>query len=140
MPIIDSMAQLRSLSQAQGSFILLAQNNIRLTTSTTKTHFWQLSQRAIEKKENQTAAERVRDSVCAHCGKAMGSILFNRYIGEKSLKGALHQHQSGNFKVKESLIRKIEQDKSRKKSCFHSVKTGYFAESMRSVTKVFSGD
>ena len=37
-------------------------------------------------------------------------------------------------KVEESLIRKIEQDKSRKKTCFRSVKTGRFTESMMSDT------
>lgn len=88
MPVIDSMAHLRTLSQTQGSFIRLNQNNAQLTTSSTKARFWQRSLRQAEKNENRAAAERVRDSVCAHCGKAMGTILFNRYIGEKSLKGA----------------------------------------------------
>ena len=88
MPIIDSMSHLRTLSQTQGSFIRLNRNNAQLTTSTTKAHFWQRSLRKAEKDESRAAAERVRDSVCAHCGKAAGTILFNRYIGEKSLQGA----------------------------------------------------
>ena len=88
MPVIDSMAQLRIVSQAQDSFVRLARSNAALTTSATKAHFWQISRRLAEKKESRAAAERVRDSVCVHCGKVMGSILFNRYIGEKSLKGA----------------------------------------------------
>lgn len=88
MPVIDSMAHLRTLSQTQGSFIRLNQNNAQLTTSTIKAHFWQRSLRQAEKNENRAAAERVRNSVCAYCGKSMGTILFNRYIGEKTLKGA----------------------------------------------------
>ncbi len=88
MPIINSMAELRYISQAQESFVRLSRSGSQLTTSTTKAHFWQRSQKAMEKSESIAAAERVRDSVCAHCGKAMGTILFNRYIGEKSLKGA----------------------------------------------------
>ena len=88
MPVIDSMAHLRTLSQAQGSFIRLNKSNAQLTTSTTKARFWQRSLRQAEKNESRAAAERVRDSVCAYCGKAMGTILFNRYIGEKSLQGA----------------------------------------------------
>ena len=70
MPIIDSMSHLRTLSQTQGSFIRLNRNNAQLTTSTTKAHFWQRSLRKAEKDESRAAAERVRDSVCAHCGKA----------------------------------------------------------------------
>ena len=88
MPVIDTIAHLRTLSQAQGSFIRLNQSNTQLTTSTTQARFWQRSLRQTEKNESKAAAERVRDSVCAYCGKAMGTILFNRYIGEKSLQGA----------------------------------------------------
>ena len=88
MPVIDSMAHLRSLSQTQGSFIRLDRSNAQLTTSTTRARFWQLSRRLAEKQESLAAAERVRDSVCAYCGKAVGTTLFNRYIGEKSLRGA----------------------------------------------------
>ena len=87
MPVIDSMAHLRALSQTQGSFIRLDQNNAQLTASTTRARFWQLSQRLTERRETKAAAERVRDSICAHCGKAAGTLLFNRYIGEKSLGG-----------------------------------------------------
>lgn len=29
----------------------------------------------------------MRDSVCAYCGKAEGTRLFNQYIGKKSLEG-----------------------------------------------------
>lgn len=87
MPVIDSMAHLRALSQTQGSFIRLDQNSAQLTASTTQARFWQLSQRLTERRETRAAAERVRDSICAHCGKAAGTFLFNRYIGEKSLGG-----------------------------------------------------
>ena len=86
MPI-DSIAGLRHLSQAQGSFVRLDQSTDKLQTTTAKARFWQLSQRSQEKAGNRAAAERVRDSVCAYCGKAEGTRLFNQYIGKKSLEG-----------------------------------------------------
>ena len=86
MPI-DSIAGLRHLSQAQGSFVRLDQSSDNLQTTTAKARFWQLSQRSQEKAGNRAAAERVRDSVCAYCGKAEGTRLFNQYIGKKSLEG-----------------------------------------------------
>lgn len=86
MPI-DSIAGLRHLSQAQGSFVRLDQGTDRLQTTTVKARFWQWSQRSREKAGNRAAAERVRDSVCAYCGKAEGTRLFNQYIGKKSLEG-----------------------------------------------------
>ena len=64
MPI-DSIAGLRHLSQAQGSFVRLDQSTDKLQTTTAKARFWQLSQRSQEKAGNRAAAERVRDSVCA---------------------------------------------------------------------------
>ena len=86
MPI-DSIAGLRHLSQAQGSFVRLDQSTDKLQTTTAKARFWQWSQRSQEKAGNRAAAERVRDSVCAYCGKAEGTRLFNQYIGKKSLEG-----------------------------------------------------
>ena len=86
MPI-DSIAGLRHLSQAQGSFVRLDQSTDKLQTTTAKARFWQLSQRSQEKAGNRAAAERVRDSDCAYCGKAEGTRLFNQYIGKKSLEG-----------------------------------------------------
>ena len=82
MPIA-SIAGLRHLSQAQGSFVRLDQSTDKLQTTTAKARFWQLSQRSQEKAGNRAAAERVRDSVCAYCGKAEGTRLFNQYIGKK---------------------------------------------------------
>lgn len=87
MPIMDSMAQLRAVIQPQGGFVCLDQQN-KLTTSTARTHFWQVFRRLEEKKNSIAAAERVRTSICLHCGKTLGNTLFNKYIGEKSLKGA----------------------------------------------------
>ena len=75
MPI-DSIASLRHLSQAQGSFVRLDQGTDKLQTTTAKARFWQWSQRSQEKAGNRAAAERVRDSVCAYCGKAEGTRLF----------------------------------------------------------------
>ena len=86
MPI-DSIASLRQLSQAQGSFVRLDQGTDKLQATTVKARFWQWSQRSQEKAGNRAAAERVRDSVCAYCGKAEGTRLFNQYIGKKSLEG-----------------------------------------------------
>lgn len=86
MPI-DSIANLRHLSQARGSFVRLEQGTDRLQTTTVRARFWQWSQRSREKAGNRAAAERVRDSVCAYCGKAEGTRLFNQYIGRKSLEG-----------------------------------------------------
>ena len=86
MPI-DSIANLRHLSQARGSFVRLEQGTDRLQTTTVRARFWQWSQRSQEKAGNRAAAERVRDSVCAYCGKAEGTRLFNQYIGRKSLEG-----------------------------------------------------
>ena len=86
MPI-DSIANLRHLSQARGSFVRLEQGTDRLQTTTVRARFWQWSQRSREKAGNRAAAERVRDSVCAYCGKAEGTHLFNQYIGRKSLEG-----------------------------------------------------
>ena len=86
MPI-DSIANLRHLSQAQGSFVRLDQGTDKLQATTVKARFWQWSQRSQEKAGNRAAAERVRDSVCAYCGKAEGTRLFNQYIGKKSLEG-----------------------------------------------------
>ena len=86
MPI-DSIASLRHLSQAQGSFVRLDQGTDKLQATTVKARFWQWSQRSQEKAGNRAAAERVRDSVCAYCGKAEGTRLFNQYIGKKSLEG-----------------------------------------------------
>ena len=83
MPI-DSIANLRHLSQAQGSFVRLDQGTDKLQATTVKARFWQWSQRSQEKAGNRAAAERVRDSVCAYCGKAEGTRLFNQYIGKKS--------------------------------------------------------
>ena len=48
MPI-DSIAGLRHLSQAQGSFVRLDQSTDKLQTTTAKARFWQLSQRSQEK-------------------------------------------------------------------------------------------
>ena len=82
MPI-DSIAGLRHLSQAQGSFVRLDQSTDKLQPTTAKARFWQWSQRSQER----AGHERVRDSVCADCGKAEGTRLCNQYIGKKSLEG-----------------------------------------------------
>ena len=66
MPI-DSIAGLRHLSQAQGSFVRLDQSTDKLQTTTAKARFWQWSQRSQEKAGN--------------------TRLFNQYIGKKSLEG-----------------------------------------------------
>lgn len=86
MPV-DSLSSLRSMSLAQGSFVRLDQASGQLTTTGTRAHFWQRAQAAQEKAGNRAAAERVRDSICAHCGKAEGTRLFNHYIGSKALSG-----------------------------------------------------
>ena len=61
MPI-DSIANLRHLSQARGSFVRLEQGTDRLQTTTVRARFWQWSHRSQEKAGNRAAAERVRDS------------------------------------------------------------------------------
>lgn len=87
MPPIDSIAHLRTMSLARDSFVRLDQGDNQIKTTTARAHFWQRAQRAAEKSGNRGAAERVRDSICAYCGKAEGTRLFNQYIGKKSLEG-----------------------------------------------------
>lgn len=87
MPTIDSIAHMRAMSLAQGSFVRFDKASGQLKTSTAEARFWQRTQRKTEQSENMAAAARVRDSICAYCGKAEGIRLFNQYIGRKSLEG-----------------------------------------------------
>lgn len=87
MPAIVSTSSLRSIAFVRDGFVRVDQQGGTLTASGTRAHFWQLRQRHMENEASSKAARIIRDSVCAHCGKALGTRLFNQYLGSKSLKG-----------------------------------------------------
>lgn len=89
MSNIRSLSQLRGMTLGQEAFVRLDQNSGQLTASGVKARFWQSAQKALEKAETKAAAELIRKSVCTHCGNALGTRLFERYLGSKTLQGKL---------------------------------------------------